>query len=128
METTTSSRFNVIKALYLYLVSFATLMMMTFSGASIVSNLLKMTVFTKADMYYNSYPGPGCDGVPLPGVPTSTPAQCEKIAERNRKNDETNLIARRQESLVFSISVFAVALPLFILHTRILRRQDQSAA
>jgi hypothetical protein len=128
MDTSTSSRFNTIKSFYLYLVSFATLMMMTFSGASIINNLLKMTIFTKADVYYNNYPAPGCDGFPQPGMPTSTPEQCEKIAERNRKNDEENRIGRRQDSLVFSISVFTVALPLFILHTRILRRQDQNAA
>ena len=122
------SRFTAVKALYLYLVSFATLMMMAFSGASIVSNLLKMTIFTQADVYYSSYAGPGCDGYPAPGVVTSTPEQCEKMMERNRKNDEENRIARRQDSLVFSLSVFIVALPLFVLHWRLLRKQDEKTA
>lgn len=130
MENTTApSRFTVIKALYLYLVSFATLMMMTFSAASIVSNLLKMTIFTKADVYYSSYAGPGCDGQPYyAGQPTSTPEQCEKLMILNRKNEDENRAARRQESMVFSISMFVVATPLFALHWRLLKRREENAA
>ena len=115
MENTTS-RFATVKIFYLYLVSFATLMMMTFSGASIINNVLKMTIFTKADVYYPSYAGPGCDGYTSPGMPTSTPEQCEKMMERNRKDAEEGRISRRQDSLVFSLSIFLVALPLFVLH------------
>lgn len=129
MTMPTATRFTAIKALYLYLVSFATLMMIVFSSASIVSNILKITVFPKADNYYSNYAGPGCDGSPTyAGQPTSTPEQCEKTAERNRKNDEENRQARRQESLVFGISMLIVAIPLFILHWRLLRRQDESAS
>lgn len=124
-----TSRFTTIKALYLYLVSFATLMMITFSSASIITNLLKMTVFPKADTFYSNYMGPGCDNAPYyAGQPTSTPEQCEKMAALNRKNDDDNREARRQDSLVFSISMLIVATPLFVLHWRLLKRQDETTA
>lgn len=84
-----------------------------------------MTVFTKADAYFSTYAGPGCDyAYPTPGVATSTPEQCEKMLERNRKNDDENRVARRQDSLVFGISMFVVALPLFLIHWKLMKKQE----
>lgn len=126
---TPSSRLSIVKSLYLHVVALATLMMIVFSAASIISTLLKMTIFTKADTYYPVYMGEGCGGSPVsPGRTAPTPEQCEKMAERTRQAEEDNRTARQQQSLVFSISLLVVAIPLFIVHARLARREDGPSA
>lgn len=123
------SRFTVVKMLYLYLVSFAALMMLVISSANIVSNVLKIVVFTKADNYYYSYAGPGCDSSSVvPGQKAPTVEECDKLAESNRKREDESRSARRQDSLVWSISMLVVALPLFLAHWKILKKQDAKLA
>jgi hypothetical protein len=85
----TSQKGNVIKNIYLYLVSFVALMMIVISGATIINSVLKMYVFKNANNYY-SYPAPGCDGNVVVGQPVVSAEQCAKQAEINAERQEEN--------------------------------------
>jgi hypothetical protein len=132
-----SNKLVIVKKLYLYLVSFATLMMMLISGVNIVSTILKMTVFTEADNYTNTPYVPGCEGVvdlsvysdktPLPRTMTTSSANetyCRGQLEQAKKQQEHSRWVSRESSLVWSTSLLAVALPLFIFHWRSARKEN----
>lgn len=114
----------LIKNIYFYLVSFVALMMMVFSTAELINNLLKMYVFTKADNYgYYSV----CQDIAVTDGknPSSiTPDQCEKQNAYNNKMAEENRASNLQRSIVNAISFFIIGLPLFILHWRVVRRKE----
>jgi hypothetical protein len=124
-NNSSSSKLVVVKNFYFYLVSFAALMMMVISTATIITNVLKLTVFPKADNWYMGVISvPGCDGYNYPGQPTSTPEQCVKKEQDAKVREEQNRQSRMQSSLVWSISVLVVAVPLFIFHWRVIKRKE----
>lgn len=125
-NNSSSSKVTIIKNLYLYLVSFAALMMIAISFATLLGNVLKLTVFPNADRWYTaSYVPYGCEGGPIePGRPTSTPEQCAKEKERYQEEQEKNRQARIQQSIVWSISFLIVGIPLFGFHWYLLRKKD----
>lgn len=121
-----SNKVTIIKNLYLYLVSFAALMMIVVSSATLLGNVLKLTVFPQADNWYTGgYIPYGCEGGPIdPGRPTSTPEQCAKEKERYQEEQEKNKQARLQQSVVWSISFLIVAIPLFGFHWHLIRKKE----
>lgn len=123
---------KVIKSIYFYLVSFVALMMVVFSTADAINIALKTWVFTAADKDMYGYPRAVCE-VQTPAtppnaksVPVISKEDCEKQNEENKKNEETNRIARKQQSAVRDLSMILVGIPLFIMHWRIVRRKDEN--
>lgn len=122
---------KVIKSIYFYLVSFVALMMVVFSTADIINIALKTWVFTKADN--ERYYSPPCEppvypierGAKVP-APVFDKAACEKQTEENKKNEEANRVARKQQSVVRDLSMILVGIPLFLMHWRIVRRKDEN--
>lgn len=125
-----------IKSFYFYVVSFVALMMIVWSSADMINIALKTWVFTKADD--NFYDGRmACATIPVPPPVTdpkaTTPVitkeqaikDCEAQNEVNAKQQEKNRIAQKQQSVVHDISMFVVAIPLFFIHWRIVRRKDE---
>ncbi len=95
---------------------------------------LKTWVFTKADDYF--YDGRMvCETLPMPVADpkATTPAlskeqiiaDCEKQNAASAVQQEKNRIAQRQMNIVRDISMIVVAVPLFFIHWRILRRKDE---
>lgn len=121
----TSQKGSVIKNIYLYLVSFVALMMMVISAATIIDSILKTYVFKNANNYY-VYPAAGCDVNTYPGQPTSTPEQCAKQEEINKKQQKENAQADFQRSMVWSISMLVVAIPLFSYHWYLIRKKERN--
>ena len=118
-------RGSVIKNLYLYLVCFVTLMMFVFSLGDVINIALKIYIFTKADDVNYAY-YPACP-VPASGV-TGTKADPSCLSpEEQKKRDEDNRSAQRQNSLVRDISFVLVAVPVFAFHWRIVRKKDENA-
>ncbi|TAN33409.1 hypothetical protein EPN28_02565 [Patescibacteria group bacterium] len=127
---TTPGKGNVIKNIYLYLVSFVALMMMVFSTADIINTLLRTYVFTKADKFDYYVPHlAGCESNPpkdeIKKIVTSSPGEkeCAQINEE-KKNAEENRAAQRQRDLVRDISMIVVGIPLFAFHWRIIRKKE----
>lgn len=132
--TTAVSKTQFIKTLYLFLVSFVALMMLVISSVDIISLFLKTYILTRADRYAYA-PVANCD-VPkqLPSIPTttnnagvpatSTPEECRKQAEEQKRIDEENRLSQRQSDLVRDISLLVVAVPLFIGHWRLARKKE----
>ena len=121
-----NSKVAIIKNIYLYLVSFVSLMMITISMADIVNILLKTYVFTKADTSYY-YSNPSCAArIPAKelGIAPMTEEECAKENEANQKRDEENRSAQKQRDLVRDISFIAVGLPLFIYHWLLVRKKQ----
>jgi hypothetical protein len=135
----TSSRGMIIKNIYLHLVSFVALMMIVISTATIINDVLKTYVFIGADRYFDTY-APGCDGsavvpggvITPSGKPTVPPEsapisvdQCAQQKEMNRKMQEQNRKANFEQSMVWSISMLVVAIPLFSYHWYLIRKKEK---
>lgn len=124
MEQNTTSRFEGAKTFYLYLVSFAALMMVSISAISLIGNLLKFTVLPEADKWYTvGYRAPGCGGAVAPGEKTLSVEQCAKEEERFRQEQNAVRKGRLQSDLVWSLSVLVVGIPLFVFHWRLIRKK-----
>ena len=127
MDSPTTNKVAFLKALYLYLVCFVTLMMMVVAVADIINIALRTYLFTKADKNFYGYPEPVCE--PAAVTPTGTVRDktmappCFNQADR-AKQEEENRVAQRQRDLVRDISFLIVGLPLFALHWRIVRRKE----
>lgn len=112
---------NLIKNIYLYLVSFVALMMVVFSTADIINTVLRTYVFTKADQtYYYNAP---CVA-PTGNMDEKLPVDCEKQRALDIKQNQDNMVAQRQRDLVRDISFIVVGIPLFAFHWRIIRRKE----
>ncbi len=127
-----NSKGKTIKSIYFYLVSFVALMMVVWSGADMINIALKTWVFTKADTYTYRAPCPTMPYYNEKGVEISDPEikaqrakDCEAQETMNQKNEEQNRIAQRQMNIVRDISMMVVAIPLFFIHWRIVRRKDE---
>lgn len=128
MET---SRTAIIKNIYLYLVSFVSLMMITISVANMVDIALKTYVFTKADdnFYYPvapcAVPSPKEAGISGQEQTTSSLAECAKEEGRVKRQADENRTAQRQQDLVRDISFVVVGIPLFAYHWRVVRKKEE---
>lgn len=121
---TPAPRGQIIKNIYLYLVSFVALMMIIFSAADLVNILLRTYVFTKADQNYYNYPTPACPAL-APGNTTSTKENSGCInQEEQLQADKNNRDAQRQRDLVRDISLIVVAVPVFAYHWKIIRKRE----
>ena len=129
----TNSR--TIKSFYFYVVSFVALMMIVWSSADLINVALKTWVFTKADdnMYYDGRAACATLPAPVPDPKSTTPViskeqmikDCEMQNEISIKQQEISRVATRQANIVRDISMIVVAIPLFFIHWRIVRRKDE---
>ncbi|MBM3205173.1 hypothetical protein FJZ48_04350 [Candidatus Uhrbacteria bacterium] len=119
------SKVSLIKNVYLYLVSFVALMMMTFATADLINTVLRSYVFTHADQdyFYPTYPCP-TTRPDVPGAPVDNQESCTKEQEQMKKQSDMNRKSQRERSLIRDSSFIIVGLPLFIFHWRIVRRKE----
>jgi len=96
-----------LRNIYLYLVSFVTLMMILGGLIFTVQNV--MDVIFPTDYYYESYP------IDKNGELSE---EEKKINEENRKRAEENRRTESKKNVAKSIAVVAVALPTFLYHWR----------
>ena len=117
-----SSKSQLIRTIYLYAVSLITLVIIIISASSLVNLGLKTWVFTRADRpeYFNSYPvAPvGIDGKT---IATST---LEEQA-RAKKDQEEQYQIQKQTEAVRSFSMLLVAVPVFLFHWRLARKDKE---
>jgi hypothetical protein len=130
MESSKENKGMVIKQLYFYLVSFAALMMIAISSIVIVDTSLRMTVLSEADHWSGSFYMPGCDGTPAPQYvpsdampiqPAPTAQSCAQEKFRQFRDQEQQISRQHQRDLSWSLSMFAVSLPLFAIHWKLAR-------
>ena len=116
---------QLIKNIYLYLVSFVSLFMMVFSVAGMVNLALRTYIFTKADKNYYGYPEPACPEPTPPAKMTDSQVKptCTSKEERE-KMDAENRSAQRQRDMVQYVSMLIVSMPLFAYHWMIIRRKE----
>lgn len=127
MEQSTINKITLIKHFYFFLVSLIGLMMVVISLVGNINVVLRTYVFPKADFYGSYYTSPVCapNYVPMPDEKFVKPSMedCAKQDTAQKQSDEENRQAQRQRDIVAYISMFAVGLPLFILHWRIARKK-----
>lgn len=132
MDQTNSPRSNVIKNIYLYLVSFVALMMVIFSMADTVNIALRTWVFTKADRAFFSEPYLACESGKIAvqdNAPRAiTPEECQIAQDRSKKQQEEQRIAEKQRDAVRDISMIVVGIPLFMYHWMIIRKKERNTA
>jgi len=131
METSSSpsTKRDIIKNIYLYLVSFVALIMMVVSTAGLIDIALRTFIFTKADRAFMYYPGPECGGSMIKGpedrgARTTTPTECAAQEANIRKQNEEERAAQKQRDIVRDISFILVGIPLFLYHWRIIRKKE----
>lgn len=115
---------NIIRNIYLYLVSAVSLFMIVFSLASLVNLGLRTWIFPKADDNYY-YPKPTQEYCMFDKEGRqSCPSADEraKLEELDKQRAVESRTAQRQRDLVQNISMLIVALPLFVYHWMIIRR------
>ena len=105
---------NKLRNIYLYLVSFVTLMMIL--GGLIFTVQNAMDVVFPTNYYYETYP------VEKTGDLT---VEQKKINEENQKRNEDNRRAESKKSVAKSVAVVAVALPVFIYHWKKIEREKK---
>lgn len=117
---------NLIKNLYLYLVSFVALMMVVFSSADIINIVLRTYVFTKADdVNYYTAPCPAPVNQDFKSVSgTPTVPDCEAQRAIDKEQNEKNATAQKQRDIVRDISMIFVGVPLFAFHWRLTRKKE----
>lgn len=97
-------------------------MMIVFSSADIINIALKTYIFTKADDMGYFY-GPSCPVKPVPGSTSTVDYGCLSAEEQKKQNEE-NRSAQRQNSIVRDLSMILVAVPVFAYHWRIVRKKE----
>ncbi|MFH1789928.1 MAG: hypothetical protein ABH832_02565 [bacterium] len=124
-----TDKINLIKTIYLYLVSFVTLMMIATGAISIINSVLKMYVFTQADDYYQYARPMECEQTAVVPASSSTPVavseKCAQMESEYNENRKKNRTADLHNDLSRNISLLVIALPLFILHWRLARKKDK---
>jgi hypothetical protein len=125
VENIKDTKTTFVKHLYFYVVSFAALMMIAISSIVVVDTLLKMTVLSEADRWQTTFFVPGCEGNMMPHyggdmmMPQSekpTQEYCAQEKNRQMREEELRISRQQQRELSWSLSMLAVALPLFIIH------------
>ncbi len=120
---------QVIRSIYFYAVSIIALFMLVFSAVDLINLGLKTWVFKNADpMYSRCIPGSASaysapvaapEGKSVDPYVGPTQAQCDI----QNKQSEENLTRQNQSSAVRDLSMFVVALPLFLFHFRIVQKE-----
>lgn len=120
-----------IRRLYLYVVSFATLLMIIFSGAQLIRATAEMIVSPPTP--YTPYVDRAIPEPVPPDAPSGTPPRKptpEEEAERRRQAEEQAERARQERRhfaimrVVESGALFLIAAPLYVYHWRLIRRED----
>jgi hypothetical protein len=124
MDTNNPSKLNVLKNFYLYLVSFAALMMIAISSSVLIGDILKLTIFPNADSWYSTnYSLPGCKGSYAPdNAVKMSNEECAEAEEDYKREQVESRKRRLQESFVWSLSVLLVGIPLFGFHWRLIEK------
>lgn len=128
------SKIEIIKGIYLYLVTFVALMMIIFSTAHLINTALKTWIFTKADMRGDYYPmmemeyaKPVKTDITNESMTTSSKEEAivkqEEMEQKRKEADELNRTAQRQRDIVRDISFLLVGIPLFLFHWREIKRK-----
>ncbi len=120
---------NLIRNIYLYLVSAISLFMIVFSLVSMVNLALRTWVFPQADYnYYQTAPvAIPCTPDPTNKITCPTAEQQATQKALDDKNAEQNRIAQRDRDLVQEISFLIIAIPLFWYHWLLIRRDREEA-
>lgn len=119
---------NIIRNIYLYLVSAVSLFMIVFSFVSLVNLGLRTWIFPMADenMYYakpvQEYCAPDKSGKQV----CPSDEERAKLEARDKQMQEDSRTAQRQRELVSNISMLIVAVPLFTYHWMVIRRDRKS--
>ncbi len=121
----TSSWPTIIRNLYLYVVAVVALFMMVFSTVDIISIALKTWVFTKADYVYVYPASPVPCEAGIKGGCLSPEDQKKNVAEQKQAQEDQRA-SQKQNDIVRNISMLIVAIPLFIFHWTIIRRDRKS--
>ena len=122
-------KIKLVKTIYLYLVSFVTLLVLIiFPTANIINVVLKTYIFTKADTEYyrKSIPCEQPQVVKNNSTTTRkmTEEECGKLEEKNKKQAQDQRTANLQEDLSRDISFLIIGLPLFFIHWKYARRKE----
>lgn len=119
---------NVIRNIYLYLVSAVSLFMIVFSVVSLINLGMRTWIFPKADdnMYYARPVQEYCT-FDREGKQTCPSAEERaKLEAQDKQRQEESRVSQRQQQLVQNISMLLVAIPLFIYHWMVIRRDRKS--
>ena len=121
------SKKNLIKSIYLYLVSLIALILIITSTIGLINLGLKTWFFPQADS--DTYKEPPCE-LTISKIPNQTQEEYQKqvkLCQFNREQNNRNkykTIARQRE-LVRDISMLLVGIPLFIIHWFFIRRDEK---
>lgn len=134
METPKTGSREIIRNVYLYLVSLITLIMMVVSCAQLINLALITWVFPKADssyLYYGPKPAPTSMRAPdekrTPEQIATDDARAQKQWEEDKQHSEEQRIAQKYRDLVQNISFLLVATPLFLYHWSVIRKDRKLA-
>jgi len=121
---------NIIRNVYLYLVSAVTLFMIMFATVSLVNLGLRTWLFPKADgnTYYapitkDQYCTTDKDGKQV----CPPPEQTAKLQEEEKVRQQEQKTSDRQRELVSNISMLLVAVPLFVYHWLVIKKDHKKA-
>ena len=104
----------ILRNIYLYLVSFVTLLMMIFGIIFSVNNAVDLLMPVDYNYYYSEL---------KPG--TEVTEADKKTAEEARERQKTTERQRSIREIIQSVTVFGVALPVFAYHWRKIEREKQ---
>jgi len=113
---------QLIRTLYLYIVALITLVMLIISTADLINLALKTWVFTKADR--EEYTSACPMAVPINKGTTSTEeatVDCKKFT----RDEKERYQIRKQGSAVRDFSFILVALPLFLFHWQLIKKEKE---
>lgn len=120
---------NIIRNVYLYLVSAVTLFMIMFAMVSLVNLGLRTWIFPKADSYDyptkfpQEYCTPDKDGKQV--CPSAE--ELVKLKAQDEARQEEQRTQTRQRELLSNISMLLVAVPLFTYHWMTIRKERDNA-
>ncbi len=121
-----SSPRGALQSLYLYGICFVMLIAVVFSGADLVSAVLKSTIFREADTsYYAGYPDlMRCDDTMLAAQPGVSKEACEKRLAYEKKSRETSRLSSLHGSFAQDIAFLVITLPVFLYYIRLARAKS----
>ncbi|MDQ5931901.1 MAG: hypothetical protein QG607_603 [Patescibacteria group bacterium] len=120
---------NIIRNVYLYLVSAVTLFMLMFAFVSLVNLGLRTWVFPMADetSYYIKQPAEYC--IPDKDGKQTCPSAEEraKLEAQDKERQSEEQKRQRQRELVQNFSMIIVAGPLFVYHWLVIKKDRKEA-
>ncbi len=125
MEKT--DKIALIRTIYLYLVAFVSLMMITISVSDAVNVGIRTWIFPESDRYVIDCPME--PALLKPSDPEATPPIDPAIrCDNMRKNEEFQRTTQRQRDITRDISMLIVAIPLFAFHWVLVQKERKSKA